>query len=115
GFLWEAMDTNTGVVVDMNVRQVSADAVFDRGFLRGEYREMELGSTGINNYYVQGGVHHGAFSVNGQADFSDWETATPIGPLRYQAARDLAVGLSFSQSAHLVYKLEAHRTRGTNF
>jgi hypothetical protein len=115
GFLWESMDDNVGSVVDMNVRQVFVDAAFEPAYVRGEYREIDLGSLRINNYYAQGGLRFGAFSLNGQADFSDWQVATPIGAMRYQAARDLAVGVNYAHRSNLIYKLEAHRSRGSNF
>lgn len=115
GFRWETVDDAVGAVAEMNVRQLSLDAVRDRAYGRAEYREMDLGSLRITNYYAQGGVRYGAFSVNAQGDFSDWERVTPIGVLSFQAAKDLALGLNYAQSANLVYKLEAHRAKGMNF
>jgi hypothetical protein len=93
----------------------SVDADRERFFVRGEYRNLDLNGTRLSNYYAQGGVRLGRVGVNGQADFADTQVDTPIGELRYQGARDLAVGLSFSHTPLLVYKLEAHRAKGSTF
>jgi hypothetical protein len=99
-----------------NTWAVSVDAVRERFFLRGEYREIDFVDLLVNAYYVQGGLRYGAFSLNGQADFGDAKVpVTPIGPLQFQYARDLAVGVNFAHRTNLVYKLEAHRARGSNF
>jgi hypothetical protein len=95
---------------------VSVDASLDRGFARGEYREVDFTDFRINTYYAQAGLRFGPFSLNGQADFSDVQIpVSPIGPLQFQAARDLALGVNFVHTPNLVYKLEAHRSRGSNF
>ena len=113
---WWKSPNALGVDVKQDTWTGSVDVVRDRGFVRGEYREVEFADFTMTTYYAQGGVYIGRFSVNGQADFADVRFPTsPIGPYQYQAARDLAAGVNFRQSANLVYKLEAHRARGSNF
>jgi hypothetical protein len=93
----------------------SAEAVRERYFVRGEYRNVDLGTTVMTMYYTHGGVRFGRFGVNGQAEAMDMEVSTPFGDMGWDQARDYAVGLSFRQASNLVYKFEAHRATGVNF
>jgi hypothetical protein len=93
----------------------SVDADRERYFVRGEYREIGVEGFRINSYYSQAGLRFGRLGVSGQADFMDMQLDTPMGELQFQAARDLAAGVSFAHTPGLVYKLEAHTAKGSNY
>ena len=92
----------------------SADASFERTFLRGEYEVAETDGFTYTAYYGQAGVNAWkGLWVNGQAEFNTNSIdIRGLGTLDFDAIRDYAVGLSYRFGYNLVLKAEWHDFEG---
>lgn len=97
----------------------SADASFERFFVRGEYELAHVkNSTDYEAYYGQAGVRVlSGLWLNGQAE---WNTNTILSPgpafgAEIKAIRDYALGVSYAVNSHLVLKVEGHSFKGYEF
>jgi hypothetical protein len=94
----------------------SLDATRDRGFLRGEIGQLTMDGMRFDTWWAQAGVRvAGRLGINAQTESADNRLEVPtLGELRYDYARDHAIGLSFDVTPGFVLKLEGHRAKGYN-
>jgi hypothetical protein len=94
----------------------SLDASYDRLTLRGEYIDIKWGAAASDAYYLQGGVRLlPRLTLNAQYEISKFSMDTPFGLWEQTSLEDRAVGLNYSISPNVVFKLEGHDVKGYNF
>jgi hypothetical protein len=100
----------------------SADATFDKGFLRSEYSTFNADAPGyvaFSSYYVQGGItptEKLTFAVEyGDGNNNVSFAPAPIANIDLPLNKDLAFGVTFKPSAQVAFKIEAHKVEGYSF
>ncbi|MBX7117884.1 MAG: hypothetical protein K1X31_02675 [Gemmatimonadaceae bacterium] len=98
---------------------VSAEAAFSRAFVRSEYTSFDQGeSNNYNAWYAQAGVK----PVSALTVAAEYQEArilvglpAPVPSVKLPLSKELTVGLSWSASPNVAFKLEGHQVRGYDF
>jgi hypothetical protein len=106
----------------------SVDGTFDRTMIRSEFRKSYGADSERREYYAQFGVRvTSAIAVNLQGEYAtrrhdpleeeDEESGPTIAikPDRFTWSQDVALGINYSLSHNIVFKLEGHMAKGYNF
>lgn len=91
------------------------DADFERFDLRGEYLNITFSNLRYSGWYAQAGVRVvGGLSVNAQTEVGT--VKADQGPMHWNIPliRDNGIGASYAFRSDLVFKAEAHETKGFN-
>jgi hypothetical protein len=100
---------------------LSAEGVFSRGFVRGEYTQFENADNGEQQYsgwYAQAGVK----PVSAMTIAAEYQEATvqvdlpaPVPTVYLPMTKELTLGVSWQTNPNIVFKFEAHRVTGYDF
>lgn len=91
------------------------DADFDRFDVRGEFLSINFSNLRYRGWYAQAGAHVvGGLSVNAQTEVGT--VKADQGPMHWNIPliRDNAIGATYAFRSDLVFKAEAHETKGFN-
>jgi hypothetical protein len=116
GAFAQRWDTEDGPDQEEWLWSASAEGERGRATVRGEYRQMKIGTLEMTSYYGQASVRViGGLHVNSQLERQESHVGTPVGTMSYTGTRDAALGLSYELSPNVVFKFEGHDMKGSAF